>query len=53
MKLKLIKTTDLKGKVNYYKVNNFINKLNKGLINVEGNFIELIKVKLKIKQLNT
>ena len=49
MKLKLIKTTDLKGKVNYYKVNKFISKLNKGLINVEGNSIEVVKGKLKIK----
>lgn len=50
MTTKLIKTTDIKGKVKLYKINNFIRKLNKGLINVEGNFIEVIKVKLKVKQ---
>ena len=46
MTKKLIKTTDIKDKVKYYSVNKFINKLNKGLINVEGNVIEVVKVKL-------
>jgi len=47
--MKIIKTTNNKGKVKLYTINNFISKLNKGLINVEGNSIEVVKGKLKIK----
>lgn len=47
--MKIIKTTDLKGKINLYTIDKFISKLNKGTINVEGNFIEAVKGKLKIK----
>ena len=47
--MKIIKTTNNKGKYKLYTINNFISKLNKGLINVECNFIEVVKGKLKIK----
>lgn len=47
--MKIIKTTNLKGKTKLYTIDKFINKLNKGLINVEGNFIKVVKGKLKTK----
>ena len=45
--MKIIKTTNNKGKVKLYTIDNFINKLNKGLINVEGNSIEVVKGKFR------
>ena len=47
--MKIIKTTNNIGKVKLYTIDNFISKLNKGLINVEANFIEVVKGKLKLK----
>ena len=47
--MKIIKTTNQKGKHKLYTIDKFINKLNKGLINVEGNSIKVVEGKLKIK----
>ena len=47
--MKIIKVTNLKGKYKLYTIDKFISKLNKGLINVEANFIEVVKGKLKLK----
>lgn len=47
--MKIIKTTNNKGKYKLYTIDKFINKLNKGLINIEGNSIEIVKAKLKLK----
>lgn len=47
--MKIIKTTNQKGKHKLYTIDKFISKLNKGLINVEGNFIQVVKGKLKTK----
>lgn len=47
--MKIIKTTNNKGKVKLYTIDNFISKLNKGLINVEGCRVEVVKGKLKLK----
>lgn len=49
MTIKLIQVNNLKGKVKHYKLKTFIKKLNKGLINVEGSNITLVKAKLYVK----
>lgn len=47
--MKIIKITNNKGKYKLYTIDKFISKLNKGLINVEGNSIEVVKGFISVK----